>query len=113
MGNPYSAKELSETLCSPVSLTRVEKARAAGEELGVERRCSFRRLGFPLHFRLQASFISQLRIRRCSGNSAFAKTDKLRFCLDEGKLVQAFIIRMGIIFVGNVYCGRCRFGDAK
>lgn len=36
VGNPCLAKELSEPLHSPVSLTRVEKAWAAGEEWGVE-----------------------------------------------------------------------------
>ncbi len=36
VGNPCLAKELSEPLRSPVSLTRVEKAWAAGEEWGVE-----------------------------------------------------------------------------
>lgn len=71
VGNLCLAKELSETLSSPISLTGVEKAWAAGEELGVAHRCTFRRMGFPLHSRLQAFFINQLRIFHCSGNNNF------------------------------------------
>lgn len=71
VGNLCLAKELSETLSSPISLTGVEKAWAADEELGVAHRCTFRRMGFPLYSRLQAFFISQLRIFHCSGNNNF------------------------------------------